>query len=431
MYDLMISKSRTKKSKSILFFASLLFLFAQPFSLMWAQAQSIENDTENENVETSDQEASIELQPAENTTNKDLIQTQNQLAYIEGLVDAYDDSIGELSLEIGTLLASEGKTEEALSAFRRALHVSRINNGLDSDLQLPVLEAILDLQTKTNQISSAGDTLNRIYRIHQANYLSTDPATIDALIRIGIWHFSAYFFKIDGLSLTHLIKARRAFGLAHDFSQDSEQGYNFDLYNLLAMTDHGLASIASSNESSSNDTSSFSGNGQVTVSLVTGSYRRGKLLLETGILDARKSENIDSLVRAILLYADWNQMFNKRNAARKLYIRAYETALKLPEESPLRQSFNHPHRLPDFNSTLLQFGPKDVEVEMVPVRFNVDKWGASTNIEILPKENEEKVANSVRRAARSTIRTVAYRPSIVNGQPIDSVGVTQTVIVEL
>lgn len=419
MHDLMISWSKPKKLRSTLVLVQLLIL-AVPFysPSLFAQPESTQQPEHQESVT--------------NTRNEDLIRTQNQLAYLEATADAYDSGIAELSLEIGNLLARQGKNDEALSAFRRALHVSRINYGLDSDLQLPVLEAILGVQTETNQIQSAGDTLNRIYRVHQENYPSTDPATINLLMRIGIWHFSAYFFKIDSLSLTHLIKARRALGLAHDFSRKSEQAnYNFDLYNMLAMTDHGLAAVANSTDSNSSDAGNFTGSGPIATSMVSGSYRRGKLLLEDGIEEAQNSGDIASLVRATLLYGDWNQMFNKRHAAQKMYVQAYEVALSLPEGSPLRASFNRPHRLPDFNSAALAFGPKDVEIEMVPVVFDVDKWGASSNIKIQPKADGEKFAYPVKRAARTTVRSVSYRPAIVDGQPIDSIGVKQTVIVEL
>ena len=403
-------------------------LLISSFSLSSVVANE-NTDREQESLATP--AAEIKTDAAPDTTAEDLARTRNQLEHLESISDAYDYSIGELSLELGALLARQGQTEEALSAYRRALHVSRINYGLDSVLQLPVLEAMLEVQTKANQIESAGNTLHRIYRVHQENYLPDDPATIEVLTRIGVWHFSAYFFEIDQLGLTHLIKARRALGLAHDFSLQSEQGYNFHLYNLLVMTDFGLATMAGSSETSNSDPSGFSGPSQGTTNIINNSYRRGKNLLEKGIEEANESQHPESMVRALLLYADWNQIFNKRNAARKLYLNAYQTARQLPEESPLRKAFNRPHRLPDFNSASLQFGPKDTETRMVSVKFNVDDWGVSKSIEILTNAEDEKIPQHVKRAARNTVRSAAYRPAIANGQLIDSLGVTQIIVVEL
>ena len=373
----------------------------------------------------------IQADDASDTKAEDLARTRNQLAHLESIADAYDDGIGELSLELGALLARQGQTEEALSAYRRALHISRINHGLDAVLQLPVLEAMFDVQTKANRIESAGDTLSRIYRVHQQNYLPDDPATIEVLMRIGIWHFSAYFFEIDRLGLTHLIKARKALGMAHTFSMAGKQDYNFDLYNLLLMTDYGLASMANNSDAGNTDPVGFSGPSQSTINLLNSSFRRGKTLLEKGIQEAHESEHRESMVRALLLYADWNQVFNKRNRARKLYLAAYQAALELPEESMIRQSFNRPHRLPDFNSASLQFKPKDAETQMVYVKFDVDDRGFSRSVKILENAEQETIPPHVKRAARNTVRTAAYRPAIANGQLIDAKGVTQMIVVEL
>ena len=402
-------------------FLVFLLSFANP-----AQAQV--QDTEV--PQTQDQE--IVLQAINDSSDQDLKQIREKLADLEGRVDAYSPDIGELSLEMGNLLAAQGDSEGAASAFRRALHVSRINHGLDSIFQLPVLDALLDVQTSTHQIESAGDTLRRMYLVHKQHYPADDPAILKMLMRIGIWHFSAYYFQIDNATVSHLVEARRAFGLAHASPVKAERQYNFDLYNLLAMTDHGLAIAANTTESSPFDrTNNSTGSHQVTSGIINGSYRRGKTLLATGVEEASKTGNTESLARAVLLYADWHQMFNKRQTARKLYVKAYQIARKLPRDNEVRKSFNYPHQLPDFNSKILKFSPKEVDERPVAVKFDVNDWGASANIEILAAGENEEIPHTLKRAARSTVRSAAYRPAMADGQPVDTLDVTQTVIVAL
>lgn len=437
MHELIIRKGKYYNLKVLLVFLLFLPISIQSFS-QDSNSQNISPGSDTPQATANEELTEPSLQPQESNYDRDIALIRAKLEDLEGRVDAYDYGIGELSLEMGMLLSEKGDAEGALAALRRSLHVSRINNGLDSTLQLPVLEATLEVQTKANLFDAAGDTLSRIYLVHTQNYLPNDPATIELLRRIGLWHFSAYYYDIDKKGISHLLDARRALGLAHDMSLEADLGYDFDLYNVLAMTDHGLALFASSTGANTGNAPASAEFGskpsqadQINPGMITGSYRRGKILLETGLEEAIKSENVENTVRAMLLYADWNQLFNKRHAAQKLYLKAYQAVQSLPEENALRASFNRPHRLPDFNGNTLEFGPVEKEVQLVSVKFKVNKWGASSDIKILPKDDDEEIRHTVKRAATKTVRSAMYRPAIANGQPIDSLDVTQNVIVEL
>lgn len=411
---------------------ALLMVFC---TAMFVEARAAEPNQTESGMEHNDHTENVEPLAAEadqiatDTSAQDLLSIRSQLDALESRADAYHIGISELSHDLAGLLVAEGEIDEAMSALQRSLHVSRINYGLDSPRQLPILESIQDLQVLSNQYESAGQTLDRIYRVYQTNYSDNDPKLIDILTRIGVWHLAAYHHRIDRLGFEHLLTANSFLNVAHEQIVNSSFGYNYKLYNLLAFTKHGLATFAgktSDGASGTNDTVSSQRN-EITVS---SAYRQGSSLLEHGLDEAHESKDPESLTKAILLYADWNQIFKNRHTARDLYKYAFRAASTLPESHPLRLSFNQPHRLPSFDTNELGLSPEGTDIKEVLIQFDVSDWGISSNIKPIVGDEDEVLNSRVRRAALGTVRSAIYRPAIYDGQPVDFIGVNQTVVVQ-
>lgn len=398
------------------------------------QLQASDETPHAPEVETPESEAEHDLEAMgvdARLARQNIQRIESQLRDLEGRVDAYDIGISELNLELGDQYLSIGNYEEALKVFRRSLHVSRINHGLNSELQLPILEKMHSTQTDSGQIENAGQTLERILLVYLENYGPYEPALSDIYERIGVWHLGAYYFGLDRQGLSHLLAANGA--LSQAFSIDSAQGgygYDYDLYNFLAMTNYGMASYVNEGDPvTEQQLASMATQG--VGNLISGSYRRGRSLLESGVKVAFETGDTENLVRATLLYADWHQLFNKRHTARELYINAYSAAQQLPENNPVRRSFNQPHQLPNFNYGILGQAPDEDDTVPVTIEFDVSSWGTSGTIQVLNEEDIAETRKSVRRAAIRSIRTATYRPAIHKGQPIDFKGVRQTVVVKL
>jgi len=344
-----------------------------------------------------------------------------QLARLAEQADAYDPQFGELSLQLATAYNALGRTDEALQAYRRALHLLRINHGLDSVRQLPVLEAMYAINSENIRTAGARQNLEAMLRVHRQNERATDADLGEILERIGRWHLAAYHFEVDKDGLAHLVAANSALTEALEMASS---GYDYPLHRALSMVNYSLSRAAgeeSVRETDQNKALALEG-------LITQSYRRGKERLRQGLERARATGDIEQQVRATLLYGDWEQLFDRRQAARQLYFQAWNLAENLNENNLLRLSFDNPHQLPDFR--IDEYGFVDPATATVPVAatFDVSPAGVSRNVFIAPDASANKLA---RRTALRTIRSATYRPAIVDGRLVERVGVQQVVIVNL
>ncbi|MEQ9021624.1 MAG: tetratricopeptide repeat protein [Pseudomonadales bacterium] len=385
-----------------------------------------------------------------------LAQIQSQLEYLESSRDAYDIGISELSLELGAHYAELGYYDQSLEAYRRALHIARINYGLTSEQQLPILEQFLELYEEAGHMDEADFIFQKMLLIYQENYDPWSPAVASLYERIGSWHLAAYYFEIDEEPVSHLVAANRALSNAHYIGRaQRDYSYNFDMYNLLTLTNWGLSTFYTgpgTNNDFSNDRRDFSRDENMQIS---GAFRSGRLLLEEGIEAAAKTDDPENIARATLMYADWNQMFNRPRTARTHYLQAYEYIQQLAPDNPLRQSFGMPHALPNFDESEFSFRPQNNEHHEIPLAFDVSEWGMPQSISVddeaveslelpavvateksitqeeesLSEEEMERQWEDATRKAMSAIRSTKFRPAIIDGQPSDYQNVKQVILV--
>ena len=413
---------------------------------------NIAQDVQVELITPAD-ESSPPAQMTVDPIDEILAQIQTQLDLIESSRDAYDIGISELSLELGAHYAELGYYDQSLEAYRRALHIARINYGLTSEQQLPILERFFELYEKAGYIKEVDALFNMMLLIYGENYKTLSPEMACLYERIGSWHLAAYYHQIDEEPVSHLVSANIALSNAHKIGiSQPNYSYNFNLYNLLALTNWGLSTFYVDNTSSdlSNESVMYSRQAN---SHIINAFRAGRDMLREGLEAAQKTEDTENIVRASLMLADWNQMFNRVQTALDHYINAYNYVVKLPQDNSLRQSFNIPHALPNFDQTEFEVGLEKRENFEIELSFDVTQWGRADNITLVEEsagtepeeglqsagtneepatvisEEEQRQKDDAVRQAMSTIRNTIFRPAFANGQPTDYQNVRQVILV--
>jgi tetratricopeptide (TPR) repeat protein len=384
-----------------------------------------------------------------------LAQIQTQLDLLESSRDAYDIGISELSLELGAHYAELGYYDQSLEAYRRALHIARINYGLTSEQQLPILEQFLELYEEAGYLEEIDTLFNKMLLIYGENHDAWSPEMANLYELIGSWHLAAYYHQIDENPVSHLVSANIALSNAHKIGMaQSDNSYNFNLYNLLSLTNWELSTFYIDNTKSdlSNENVMYS---RQTSAHIMNSFRGGREMLLEGIEAAEKSGNTENIVRATLMFADWNQMFNRVQTALDNYIKAYNQVDKLPQDNSLRLSFNTPHALPNFDQSEFSVELGRRENYEIELSFDVTQWGRPSNITLVEEpaeaeaeteedlaneetneapaavisEEEQRQKNDAVRQAMSTIRNTVFRPAFADGQPTDYQNVRQVILV--
>jgi tetratricopeptide (TPR) repeat protein len=115
---------------------------------------------------------------------------QQSLAHVsdlEGLGGAYANQLGEAYLDLGNLLASEGRHKDALSNFEKALHFVRINNGLSHPAQLNILESMINSSFALESWENTDDQIQLFWHITSRSFAPGSRERLQALAQLESW----------------------------------------------------------------------------------------------------------------------------------------------------------------------------------------------------------------------------------------------------
>ena len=394
----------------------------------------IANETEIEADSNASEPTDLALVRTPRQIHEELSAFQDKLANLESGANAYDAAIAEVSLDIGDRLLEQHDHENALVSYRRALHVTRINEGLNSDRQVPILERIFATHYAAREIPDATATMDRITNAIADAHGRQSPELKPHLNQKGRWHIAVYQNKYSRASLMHLIEAHNAFDRIRRINKDIDTTYEHEVYHMLSAINFQIAEEIGLTIDRAQGSSPVENIAPGIVNFALTSYRRGKGQLEENLERAMQTGDPELEVQAILQLADWEQLFKKRFTARDHYESAFAKVSQLPTNNLVDTTFTAPKRLPD--QSLFDLAPIDSSGgEFIPIKMTVDisSWGQARNVRLVNTEPDTEDTR-LRRAERTAIRTAVrstYRPSFVEGIATATKSTPQTVIVKL
>lgn len=368
----------------------------------------------------------------ENRRTREIInELQARIEEEESSQDAFSNSIGELSFDLGNQLLKLRLYDEALTAFRRAEHLLRINNGLYALEQVPALEGMIQANMQLRDWEQVDEDMDRLIWLYSRNRSEGSSEYLNILGDYAKYHLAAFFWNVDDMGLVHLIEAQDTLQFIADKSL--ERGYEYDplLYESISITNYTLMGYSASSDRYLNipELDRRVGLG----SYLANSYRRGLDYLRAGREVAYQSDNLEDRVHADLVLADWYQLFFKRFEAQEYLKTAWATARELQLEDSVE--FVEPHMLPrqGYLSLLpeLSFSQGGDETR-IRVRMDIDEWGSPRNVEFDPSADSE-ITDAVMLAGNRAVRAARqsrFRPAIVDGEPVEYVGYVHAIVIK-
>ncbi len=133
--------------------------------------------------------------------------------YIEQLEaeGAYDDRLAEPLFGLGRLFQEQQNFNEAAKLLTRALHLKRVNDGLYSESQIPILQTLINTHVKSRQWRSVDRNyayLESLYRNLVKNNRRSVETYIAALEQASRWHLAAVSLDVDENNIEHLKRVR-------------------------------------------------------------------------------------------------------------------------------------------------------------------------------------------------------------------------------
>jgi len=147
---------------------------------------------------------SPDLQPS----RVELVDKQVQLIErLESQYGPYDIRLKEAFKGLGFQLKKSGEFHAASDAYERALHISRINEGLYNESQLAIVERLIEVDQQMARWEQVNDHYGYLEHLYKRLYPKDDPRLEQGLRKVVAWHFDASNFNLNGQRVEHLRKA--------------------------------------------------------------------------------------------------------------------------------------------------------------------------------------------------------------------------------
>lgn len=122
---------------------------------------------------------------------------KQHITELESQTGAYAYQLGPTLISLGLLQQEAGEHDEAAKAFQRALHIIRINDGLYSPKQLPLLELLIETNSAIDEWREVANNHDMMYWLYKRNYHMNDPTLLPVIKRLRRWHIEAYNKSTD------------------------------------------------------------------------------------------------------------------------------------------------------------------------------------------------------------------------------------------
>ena len=333
---------------------------------------------------------------------------QNFEAAIEIIEDIEDRLNAQLVNPLKGLGAAQlesGRPDLATKTFRRAVHVTHVNEGPHNLDQLDLLESIAETFVRMDDLESAKEAQDTIYAINVRKYELDTPALVPALLRRAEWqHKSGFIFD-------ERATYRRAIRIIEQHNgKDS-----LKLVEPLILLGRSYFYLDASGQVSFHDSSMSSGEIY---------FRRAARIAEE-----HPETNWQVVAQAQLALGDYYMYNNNPQRGRQVYVDAWNMLsqhedgldvrrIQLEQVVPLKQN-----KLPLYISSGEDKGSPDEKENpllqgSISISYAVSTRGRATNlrmIEARPAEFE-KMTSLVQREVRRRI----YRPRLEGGEVMET-----------
>ncbi|MBF8269655.1 MAG: hypothetical protein HW386_1364, partial [Gammaproteobacteria bacterium] len=126
------------------------------------------------------------------TTDSSVLKYLDQITEQEKLHGAYDPQLSEQLLGLGLLYQNLEQYAEAGKVLNRALHIRKVNDGLESMTQAPILKALIGVNTAARNWEELDQNYHGLLWLYQRNLKSDDPAFLPVILAVGRWKLEAY-----------------------------------------------------------------------------------------------------------------------------------------------------------------------------------------------------------------------------------------------
>lgn len=349
-----------------------------------------------------------------------------QAEELELLGGPYQDALAEPLAGLARQYRQRGEYSEALTAYRRALHVIRINDGLYSERQIPILRELLMTFRETGDYQSLDQRYEYFFRLYGSGKPPYSELRLRAALEYLRWQREALIRDLKGdrrrrmLELIALnddlleavmIDPAAPYGWKRDLTQSQ-------MRNLYLLKDQFAPKLQETSLNSSRNTFSAQPLVEDLEDQKMDMALRGAVTRGRGLVQALQEEAIArgpveqaSLHLALADWFHWNGSRQRAGTAYREVIRVLEEA---GEQALLRTWMGRPVELPANGAFLRPVTQSGDKPAVIRARFDVSAKGRVSNLdtEVLSGDAESEISRF-----RKQLRGTLFRPGWEGGEP--------------
>jgi hypothetical protein len=347
---------------------------------------------------------------------------KDAIARIESTQGAYGAGLGEVLLGMALALQSQGRHEEAISVFKRGIHLTRVNEGLYSTAQVPLLQGEIASHIAARNYALADERHRYLYRV-QTHGITSGHALTAAFLQQAHWQYEAYQLGLGDQGYNRLMNMWDLYRLALNDVIAREGENSPDLLTPL----HGMLQAQylisnyqwqESDQGSGDDVRARQNLHRFTAYQAQ-SYQKGNAVIAAihGIEEKRTGAEL-AAAQATVMMGDWRLWHGDYDAAVEAYSEAQtELAQQDDAQTYIARIFGEPVVLPDIDG--LRPLPPITAPERADIllEFGVNERGRVINLERLD-ENEEQDGRAIRLMKK--LRKTKFRPRFEAGQAVET-----------
>lgn len=340
---------------------------------------------------------------------------KQELELIEKIEGRYSESLVNPLALLGDAYFKGGDYFTALQNYQRAVHLRRVNSGLHSEKQIPIVYREAEAYAAIENIEGANNRHEYAYSLLKRLHEDQSLELINGVYRLGNWYskinnvYAArgmYEYALKILDKHSLLTSEEALPAYRGIAL----GYRLERFppTYVDATAYPTANTAQFDENQN-------------VMLSINNFPAGENALQKIIAIHQKSSatfSFDQEINAILELADWYLLWDKTSRARILYSHVY-TRLSDNKELDSTAFFSTPKLL--YFPTPKSKKPPPLQKRgnqlqgQVELGFKVTKGGYVRNLKTLSANPK----NPMEFRVRKSMRLARYRPALVDGAPVD------------
>ena len=364
--------------------------------------------------------------PAGQAQDANVQQYQQQMLALEEAGGPFADMLSEPLMGMGWHYRQRGELEQALGSFQRALHIVRINDGLYSERQVPIVQALLDVYRSSGEYESLDERYDYYFRL----FGSGKPPFTDLRLRGALaylrWQREALRLEIDEEESRRLFALYRLNeSLLKAVAEDPSVPWHWyrdlalsQLKNLYLVQDRVADSVHSnglslSRQSMQGEWEEKDLNKKQLERIQRNGASQGGRLLDDIIGRYDGPPDSVELARLYLAKGDWYQWLGREQQANSAYQAVAEHLAVSGREDLRQQWLGHPVELPD-NGAFWQppWSPAPAVAAVIKLQYDVSARGRVRN---LSAQADESVSNGKVAGLKRRFRQVRFRPRWQSG----------------